>query len=48
MVRTASSAQGSFFTIVWFQIQKPAPAFEADAVVDGQIKKISLSQFKGK
>jgi hypothetical protein len=28
-------------------VQKPAPAFETMAVVGGQFKKVSLSQFKG-
>eukprot|EP00045_Choanoeca_perplexa_P006203 m.52579 g.52579 ORF g.52579 m.52579 type:complete len:127 (-) comp13511_c0_seq2:631-1011(-) len=30
------------------RIQQPAPDFTTDAVVDGQIKKISLSDYKGK
>lgn len=30
------------------QLQKPAPAFKATAVVDGQFKQISLSDYKGK
>eukprot|EP01135_Chromosphaera_perkinsii_P004209 Nk52_evm28s271 gene=Nk52_evmTU28s271 len=29
-------------------IQKPAPQFEADAVVNGEFKKIKLSDYKGK
>lgn len=29
-------------------VQRPAPAFSATAVVDGQFKKISLSDYKGK
>lgn len=30
------------------QVQKPAPAFTAPAVVDGEFKDISLSDYKGK
>eukprot|EP01137_Pigoraptor_chileana_P034096 Opistho-2@26126 len=30
------------------QIQKPAPEFQATAVVDGQFKQVSLADFKGK
>jgi alkyl hydroperoxide reductase subunit AhpC len=30
------------------QVQKPAPAFKAQAVVDGQFKEVSLSDYKGK
>ena len=30
------------------QVQKPAPAFTAQAVVDGQFKEVSLSDFLGK
>lgn len=30
------------------QIQKPAPAFQGTAVIDGQFKEIQLSDFKGK
>jgi hypothetical protein len=29
------------------KVQKPAPAFKADAVVDGQFKSISLDNYKG-
>ena len=29
-------------------IGKPAPDFSAEAVVDGQFKKVSLSDYKGK
>jgi alkyl hydroperoxide reductase subunit AhpC len=28
-------------------IGKPAPAFKAQAIVDGEIKEISLSDYKG-
>merc|ERR1712061_582883 len=30
------------------QVQKPAPAFKAQAVVDGQFKEVSLEDYKGK
>ncbi len=30
------------------QVQKPAPEFKADAVVDGATKQIALSDYKGK
>jgi len=30
------------------ELQKPAPQFTASAVVDGQFKEISLSDYKGK
>ncbi len=30
------------------QVQKPAPAFTAQAVVDGQFKEVSLADYKGK
>jgi len=30
------------------QVQKPAPAFKAQAVVDGQFKEVSLDDYKGK
>jgi alkyl hydroperoxide reductase subunit AhpC len=30
------------------QVQKPAPGFKAQAVVDGQFKEVSLSDYKGK
>ncbi|KAI8981850.1 thioredoxin-like protein [Mycotypha africana] len=30
------------------QVQKPAPEFSADAVVNGEFKKVSLSDYKGK
>ena len=30
------------------QVQKPAPAFTAQAVVNGQFKEVSLSDYKGK
>ena len=30
------------------QIGKPAPPFTADAVVDGDFKSVSLSDYKGK
>ena len=30
------------------QIQKPAPQFKATALIDGQFKDISLSDYKGK
>jgi len=29
-------------------VQKPAPDFEADAVIDGDFKKVKLSDYKGK
>lgn len=29
-------------------VTKPAPQFEADAVFDGVIKKVSLADYKGK
>ena len=28
------------------QVQKPAPAFKAQAVVDGQFKEVSLEDYK--
>jgi alkyl hydroperoxide reductase subunit AhpC len=30
------------------ELQKPAPQFTSSAVVDGQFKEISLSDYKGK
>eukprot|EP00730_Choanoeca_flexa_P013440 TRINITY_DN5321_c0_g1_i1.p1 TRINITY_DN5321_c0_g1~~TRINITY_DN5321_c0_g1_i1.p1 ORF type:complete len:238 (+),score=58.10 TRINITY_DN5321_c0_g1_i1:152-865(+) len=36
------------FETIKARIQKPAPDFTAEAVVDGEIKKISLSDYKGK
>ncbi|KAE9007285.1 hypothetical protein PR003_g15811 [Phytophthora rubi] len=40
-------ARKSLFYTMVLTIRKPAPEFTADAVVDGEFKKISLSDYKG-
>ncbi|XP_023339418.1 peroxiredoxin [Eurytemora carolleeae] len=45
-VQVRSLSIGS--TLLQAQVQKPAPAFSAQAVVQGQFKELSLADYKGK
>ncbi|KAI9224333.1 peroxiredoxin-2 [Blastocladiella britannica] len=54
-ITPAATAARAFSASAWslhhrqpLQIQKPAPSFTATALVDGQFKKISLADYKGK